>query len=51
MSALAQLAGEDACTLSPDIQKVSGAIQASSALGINAAQVGAYANIAQRVSD
>lgn len=51
MSALAQLAGEDAYALTPDIQNVSGAIQASSALGINAAQVGAYANIVQRVSD
>ncbi|UHH09239.1 hypothetical protein LU699_13165 [Luteimonas fraxinea] len=51
MSALAQLAGEDAYSLAPDIQKVSGAIQASSALGIDATQVSAYGNIAQRVSD
>jgi len=51
MSALAQLSGEDAYSLAPDILMVSGGIQASSGLGIDATQVSAYGNIAQRVSD
>lgn len=51
MSALAQLAGEDAYSMSPEIERVSGAIQASESLKINADHVSAYSNIAQRVVD
>ena len=51
MSALAQLAGEDAYSISPEIKQVSGAIQASDSLKINADHVSAYSNIAQRVAD
>ena len=51
MSALAQLAGEDAYSITPEIKQVSGAIQASKSLKINADHVSAYSNIAQRVTD
>lgn len=51
MSALAQLAGEDTYSISPEIKQVSGTIQASESLKINADHVSAYSNIAQRVTD
>lgn len=51
MGALAQLAGEDAYSISPEIKQVSGAIQASDLLKINADHVSAYNNITQRVAD
>lgn len=51
MGALAQLAGDDAYSISPEIKQVSGAIQASDSLKINADHVSAYSNIAQRVAD
>lgn len=51
MSALAQLAGDDAYSIAPEIKTVSGAIQASDSLKINADHVAAYSNIAQRVTD
>jgi hypothetical protein len=50
MSALAELAGEDAYSLSADIDKVSGAITAAPELGIGAEDVAAYGKIAQLVS-
>lgn len=51
MSALGQLAGEDAYSLAPEIKQVSGAIQASESLKINADHVSAYSSIVQRVTD
>lgn len=51
MSALAQLVGGDVYSISPEIKQVSGAIQASESLKINADHVSAYSNIAQRVTD
>lgn len=51
MAALAQLAGEDAYSVSPQLGKVADAISASEQLKIDAGHVKAYANIAQRVSD
>lgn len=50
MAALAALAGEDAFNLSGDIDKVTGAISASPALGLNAEHVGAFGAIAQKVT-
>jgi hypothetical protein len=49
MAALAALAGEDAFDLSGDIDRVTGAISASS-LGLNAGHVGAFGAIAQEVT-
>lgn len=51
MRALAQLAGEDAYSVSSGIGKISRAIRASDALGIDEDHVRAYENIAERVSD
>lgn len=51
MRALAQLAGEGAYEISPEIGKVAKAIRASEALGIDEDHVRAYDNIAQRVTD
>ena len=51
MRALAQLAGADAYSISPEIGKVARAIETSEALGIDEDHVDAYANIARRVSD
>ena len=51
MRALAQLAGEDAYSVSPGIGKISRAIRASDALGITKDHVRAYETIAERVSD
>lgn len=50
MSALAELAGEDAYSLNADIDKVSGAITAAPELGIGAEDVAAYGKIAKLVS-
>ncbi|MGN7919495.1 hypothetical protein [Lysobacter sp. 22409] len=50
MSALAELAGEDAYNLNADIDKVSGAITAAPELGIGAEDVAAYGKIAKLVS-
>ncbi len=51
MAALAGLAGKDAYSISGEIGKVSGAIVASEALGINTTHVQAYSNIVQKVAD
>lgn len=50
MSALAELAGEDAYSLNAEIDKVSGAITAAPELGIGAEEVAAYSKIATLVS-
>lgn len=50
MSALAELAGEDAYSFNADIDKVSGAITAAPELGIGAEDVAAYGKIAKLVS-
>lgn len=51
MRALARLAGEDVYSVSSGIGKISRAIRASDALGIDEDHVRAYENIARRVSD
>lgn len=51
LSALAQLAGDGAYSISPEINQVSGAIQVSETLKINGEHVSAYSDIAQRVTD
>lgn len=49
MGALAQLAGDGAFDLTPQIDKVSGALQAAPSLGLNAEHVSAFASIAAQV--
>lgn len=51
MAALADLAGEDAYSISTEMGQVTGALQASQTLNINAEHVQAYGNIVQRVAD
>lgn len=51
MAALAQLAGQQAYAVSPEMLQVSGAIATSGSLNINADHVSAHARIAARVAD
>lgn len=50
MGALAQLAGEDAFSLSPQIDQVTGALVAAPSLGLNAEHVQAFGSIASKVT-
>jgi hypothetical protein len=50
MAALAKLAGDDAYDISPQIDKVTGAIVAAPSLGLNAQHVQAFGGIAAKVS-
>jgi hypothetical protein len=50
MAALAQLAGDDTFNISPQIDKVTGAIVAAPSLGLNADHVRAFGTIASKVS-
>ena len=50
MAALAQLAGDDTFSISPQIDKVTGAIVAAPSLGLNSDHVRAFGMIASKVS-
>ena len=50
MEALAQLAGEDAFSLSPQIDQVTGALVAAPSFGLNAEHVQAFGSIASKVT-